>query len=117
MAHLIKLILLGDSGKGKTSIVQRYTTYRYNEESKTTFTPKIFSKEHGLQNGQKMQVLLWDTPKIEKYTGLSLEYCIEASAAILVYNITQIQSLSSIKFWICHIKTNKPNTPNSNRSK
>jgi small GTP-binding protein len=107
MNQLIKLVLLGDSGTGKTSIAQRYTTNEYNEESKTNLAPILFSKLSELPSGQNIKMLISDKPGIEKCKSLSLVCCLEASAAILVYDITQIKSFSSIIYWLNHIK--KPN--------
>ena len=91
--YIIKLILIGDSGVGKTSILARYnnpdpespiathTTIGYD------FSSKLFE-----QDDKTIQVHIWDTTGQEKYKSLIKTYYNKAMAALIVFDITKEES-------------------------
>jgi Ras-related protein Rab-5C len=104
----IKLVLLGDSGTGKTSIVHRYVNNKYNDENEATIGASFLSKVIELPNDQSIKLQIWDTAGQEKYRSLASMYYKDASAAILVYDITSMKSFEGIKYWANEIKANVP---------
>lgn len=95
-----KIILLGDSGVGKTSIVNRYIKGEYDEKSLATIGVEI--QQLFLTNGnERIKFNIWDTSGQEKYHSLAPQYYRNIDGVILVYDITRISSLQNLKdFWI-----------------
>ena len=103
----VKLVLLGDTGVGKTSIVQRFVYNNYREENPPTIGASFMSKVMEIPGTeQTIKFQIWDTAGQEKYKSLASMYYKDASAAILVYDITSKQSFDAIKFWVKELKEN-----------
>jgi len=85
----IKIVIIGDSGVGKTAILQRYVYDTYNENSPPTFSVTFKSKEVPWDNkGTTVKLNLWDTAGQERYDALTKMYFKGAEAALIVYDIT-----------------------------
>lgn len=98
-----KLVLLGDSGVGKTSIVQRYVHGYINEFQLATIGAAYLTKYENM--GEKtVKFNLWDTAGQEKYRNLAPLYYREAQAAVVVYDITEKKSVNSAKSWITELE-------------
>ena len=96
-----KVVLLGESGVGKTCIISRYVNNTYDEKSETTngasYASKIIELE---QYKQSLRFDIWDTAGQEKYRSLTKIFFKDATAAILVYDITRKKSFDEIKnYW------------------
>ncbi len=103
----IKLVLLGDTAVGKTSIVQRFVYGNYNEENPPTIGASFTSKVMEIPNtSETMKLQIWDTAGQEKYKSLASMYYKDATAALLVYDITSQESFENIKFWVKELKDN-----------
>ena len=105
----IKLVLLGESGAGKTSIVHRYVNNKYNEENPPTIGASFLSKVVELPNDQSIKLQIWDTAGQERYRSLASMYYKDAAAAILVYDTTSMKSFEGIKYWVNELRSNIPN--------
>ncbi|CAI2378367.1 unnamed protein product [Moneuplotes crassus] len=103
--YIIKLILLGDCGAGKTSILERYNNpsldYDLNDRVTTSFdlSRKVFEQDNML-----FQLHVWDTIGQEKYKSLIKTYYKKAIAAIVVYDITSKSSFKNCKHWLDQLK-------------
>ncbi|XP_068707698.1 ras-related protein Rab-20-like [Montipora foliosa] len=87
----LKIVILGDSNVGKTSLIQRYLQGIFTGDQISTIGASFFLKQWGPYN-----VAIWDTAGEEKYSGLSSFYCRGASAAIIAYDITRGGSLQAL---------------------
>ena len=94
----IKLILLGDSGVGKSSIIQRYYENKFDKESKITLDAIYFEKEVTIR-GQQIILELWDTAGQEEFRSLTQVFVKNSKIIILVYNVTSLKSFESLNFW------------------
>ncbi|KAH0792980.1 small GTP-binding protein [Histomonas meleagridis] len=101
----IKLVLLGDSGVGKTSIVSQYVSGKCSDSVKPTIGAAFVTKELTI-SGQQIELLIWDTAGQEVYRGLAPMYYRSALIAIIVYDVTRSQSFDSVAYWIKELKTN-----------
>jgi small GTP-binding protein len=105
---LYKIIIIGDSNVGKSNILSRYTKDQFQGNSKATVGVELgtkFVKVEGV--GAKLQI--WDTAGQEKYRSLAKIFYQNASAAVLVYDITLKKSFEQLKeYWSKEIKTNSP---------
>ena len=103
-----KVVLIGESGVGKTSIISRYINNTFSSVLTATpgasFTTKtVFLKEYK----QSIKYEIWDTAGQEKYRALAKVFYKNASVCILVYDITRKQSFEELKnYWIHELKNN-----------
>ena len=105
-----KIVLIGESGVGKTSIISQFIneTFQVNMESTSgaTFSSKVVT----LSNKNKIKLEIWDTAGQERYRALTKMFYKDAAAAILVCDITDINSFVQIKeYWVDQIKQNNDN--------
>ena len=101
----VKVVLLGDSGVGKTSIVTRYTTGIVQQSVKPTVGAAFVTKELTVEN-QEFELLIWDTAGQEVYRGLAPMYYRSAGIAIIVYDVVRAQTYQSVSYWIKELKAN-----------
>ena len=99
----IKLILLGDSGVGKTAIIQRYHEDKFNPSLNSTTGANFLAKEL-IINDQKIILELWDTAGQEEYRSLTKVFIKNTKIIILVYDVTSLGSFNSLNFWYDFIK-------------
>ena len=103
--NAIKLVLLGDSGVGKTSIVTQYVSGSAPENVNPTIGAAFVTKDV-LIDGQQLELLIWDTAGQEVYRGLAPMYYRSALIAFIVYDVTKAESFDSVSYWIKELKTN-----------
>ena len=104
-ATSVKLVLLGDSGVGKTSIATQYISGKAPQSVKPTIGAAFVTKSI-VVDGQPIELLIWDTAGQEVYRGLAPMYYRSALIAIVVYDITRQQSYESVAYWINELKAN-----------
>ena len=92
----VKIALLGNSGVGKTSIIQRYTSNIFAPGLMST-TGASYSNKIVHLNDTILQLDLWDTAGQEKYRSLGRNFYRDAYIIILVYDITRKESLEGLK--------------------
>ena len=103
----IKVVLIGEAGVGKTSIIMRYITNIFNPRQLATQGASYVSKTVEITKNQKVKFELWDTAGEEKYRAIARVFYQNASVCILVYDITRKSSFDEIKnFWVNEIKQN-----------
>ena len=96
-----KVVLLGDSGVGKTCIISRYISGAFDQNSPSTngasYASKIINFE---QLNKQISLDIWDTAGQEKYKSLTKFFYKDAAVAILVYDVTQKESFENMKgYW------------------
>uniref|UniRef100_A0A7S0SQD1 Uncharacterized protein n=1 Tax=Mantoniella antarctica TaxID=81844 RepID=A0A7S0SQD1_9CHLO len=98
----VKLVLLGDSGVGKSCIVLRFVRGQFDTNSKVTVGAAFLSQTVALPEAPLTTVKfeIWDTAGQERYASLAPLYYRGASAAVVVYDITSPESFEKAKFWI-----------------
>lgn len=95
----VKIIFLGNSGVGKSSIIQRYIYDSFNKDYQATVGLDFLGKLITLNN-EKVRLLLYDTAGQEKYRSLIPMYIRNSNVIIIVYDISNKQSFSKIDDWI-----------------
>jgi len=103
-----KVVLLGDSGVGKTCIIARYISGSFDKNSPTTNGASFCSKNVRFEQLDKNLLLdIWDTAGQEKYKALTKFFYKDAAVCILVYDVTRKESFDSLKdFWYSQLKEN-----------
>ena len=107
-----KVVLIGRSTVGKTSIISRYTTNIFKESLMTTPGANFITKKVDFpEENETIKFEIWDTAGQERYRALAKVFYKNASACILVYDITNRASFDDIKtYWIPELKENsQPN--------
>ncbi len=100
-----KVIVVGDSGVGKTSIINRYLDL-FNPDEKATIGASFSSKLHTVGNYQ-ISFDIWDTAGQERFRSVNSIFFKEAYICLIVYDITNAKSFSSIKdYWYNSVKEN-----------
>ncbi|CAG2106640.1 unnamed protein product [Medioppia subpectinata] len=100
-----KLVFIGDSGVGKTSLVERTVRNCFNESTDSTIGAAF--QRFALKANDNITVTynIWDTAGQERYRSLGPIYYRGSDAAILVYDITNSASFENIEFWIYSLKS------------
>ena len=106
---ICKVVLLGESGVGKTSIISRYISNTFSDVLMSTTGASFATKKLELDSDHKIKFQIWDTAGQERFRSLAKIFYQNASIAILVYDITRRESFEKIRnFWIEEIKQNAP---------
>lgn len=103
----VKVVLLGNSGAGKSSIAQRFVYDQFNHYSESTIGASFFTRIMQLENSngkRTMKFHVWDTAGQEKYHALAPMYYRGAMAAVLVYDIVSVVSFRSLKSWLQRLR-------------
>jgi len=95
---LYKVIIIGDSGVGKTQFYNRWL-YDRTEETKATINIGFGAKSYKLDN-LVVKVQLWDTAGQERYRALARQYYRGAQGVILMYTIADESSFENMQRWI-----------------
>lgn len=100
----LKILMIGSSGVGKSSILLRYTDDEFDPEQRATigvdYKVKLFSK-----HGCKVQLAVWDTAGQERFRTLCPSYYRGAQGAILVYDISSRGSFEQVEHWLEELET------------
>ena len=97
----VKVVLLGESGVGKTSIISQFTANKFNPRCPTSVSAQFISKIINFpEYNKKIKFDIWDTVGQEKYRSLAKIFYKDARIIIFVYDITTEFSFAAIKdFW------------------
>ncbi|XP_031495845.1 ras-related protein RHN1-like isoform X1 [Nymphaea colorata] len=104
-----KLVLLGDMGAGKSSLVLRFVKGQFFEFQESTIGAAFFSQTLAV-NDRTIKFEIWDTAGQERYHSLAPMYYRGAAAAIIVFDITNPDSFSRAKKWVQELQ--KQGNPN-----
>ena len=106
-AMQVKLVLLGDTGVGKSSIVLRFVANNFKLDEDATIGASYMSKMLHIDD-KTIKFNIWDTAGQERYQSLAKMYYRDANAAILVYDITKKQSFEGLKRWYNELREYGP---------
>ena len=108
-----KVVLLGESGVGKTSIISQFTVNKFNPRCPTSVSAQFISKKLNFPKYSKtVKFDIWDTVGQEKYRSLAKIFYKDARVIIFVYDITNESSFTAIKdFWYKETNENTNNEP------
>ena len=107
-AETVKVVLLGESGVGKTSIIVQFTAGKFDPDCVTSLSAQFVSKTVEFRNLNKaIKFDIWDTAGQEKYRALAKIFYKDAKGILLVYDITDLKSFNEVKsYWYNMIKQN-----------
>ncbi|XP_026194593.1 ras-related protein Rab-11B [Cyclospora cayetanensis] len=102
--YLYKIVLIGDSGVGKSNMLSRFTRDEFNLESKSTIGVEFATKSVYLDEGKVIKAQIWDTAGQERYRAITSAYYRGAVGALLVYDITKRQSFDNVERWLKELR-------------
>ncbi|KAF8272983.1 GTP-binding protein RAB5 [Lactarius quietus] len=95
-----KLVLLGESAVGKSSLVLRFVKDQFDDYRESTIGAAFLTQTVNLEDGTSVKFEIWDTAGQERYKSLAPMYYRNANCAVVVYDITQTASLEKARNWI-----------------
>jgi Ras-related protein Rab-7A len=95
---LVKVIILGESGVGKTSLMNQYVNGRFSAQYKATIGADFLTKEVAI-NDRLITMQLWDTAGQERFQSLGYAFYRGADACILVYDLTNAKTFNTLDSW------------------
>ena len=104
-----KVVLVGESGVGKTSIITQFIDQTFQEDQQSTTGGTFSTKSVICDNGKTLKFEIWDTAGQERYRSLTKMFYKDANAAVLVYDITRKDSFEELQnYWAEQIKESSP---------
>mmetsp|Transcript_14139 Transcript_14139/g.26588 ORF Transcript_14139/g.26588 Transcript_14139/m.26588 type:complete len:198 (+) Transcript_14139:3422-4015(+) len=97
--HIFKLVVIGDSGVGKSKIIWRYINDEFYVSSHTTIGVELATKIVEVE-GYRVKAQVWDTAGQEKYRALTSNYYRGAVGVMLVYDITNRTTFVNLVNWL-----------------
>ncbi|XP_068741687.1 ras-related protein Rab-11A-like [Montipora capricornis] len=101
--YLFKVVLIGDSGVGKSNLLSRSTRNEFNLESKSTIGVE-FAERNIQVNGKTIKAQIWDNAGQEEYRAMTRAYYRGAVGALVVYNIAKYLTYENVKRWLKELR-------------
>ncbi|KAG7457924.1 RAB11a, member RAS oncogene family, like [Megalops cyprinoides] len=97
--YLFKVVLIGDSGVGKSNLLSRFTRNEFNLESKSTIGVEFATRSIQVE-GKTIKAQIWDTAGQERYRAITSAYYRGAVGALLVYDIAKHLTYENAERWL-----------------
>ena len=95
----LKILIIGESGVGKSSLLLRFTDDQFDPDQEATigvdFKVKVIDN-----NGNKVKLAIWDTAGQERFRTITSSYYRGAHGIIVVYDVTDQESFNNVKQWL-----------------
>ncbi|EDX01095.1 ras-related protein Rab-18 [Drosophila yakuba] len=104
----IKLLVIGESGVGKSSLIHRFVENKFDENHDVTIGMDFKSKVMNV-DGIDYKVALWDTAGAERFRSLTPSFYRKALGAIVVYDISNRDSLVKLEAWLAELDSYSDN--------
>eukprot|EP00013_Stygamoeba_regulata_P025322 CAMPEP_0177651588 /NCGR_PEP_ID=MMETSP0447-20121125/12640_1 /TAXON_ID=0 /ORGANISM="Stygamoeba regulata, Strain BSH-02190019" /LENGTH=223 /DNA_ID=CAMNT_0019154703 /DNA_START=80 /DNA_END=751 /DNA_ORIENTATION=- len=103
--YLYKVVLIGDSGVGKSNLLSRFTRNEFNLETKSTIGVE-FATRSIQADGKIIKAQIWDTAGQERYRAITSAYYRGAVGALLVYDIAKSITFKNVERWLSELRDN-----------
>ena len=101
--YLYKILLIGDSGVGKSSILNRFVDNTYLENNMSTIGVDFKIKTIEL-DGKTIKLQLWDTAGQERFRVITSSYYRGVQGIIIVYDVTNVDTFKNVDFWLSEVQ-------------
>ncbi|KAJ4808491.1 Ras-related protein Rab-11A [Rhynchospora pubera] len=101
--YLFKVVLIGDSGVGKSNLLSRFTRNEFNLESKSTIGVEFATRSLTVE-GKVLKAQIWDTAGQERYRAITSAYYRGAVGALLVYDVTRRSTFENAERWLRELR-------------
>ena len=102
-----KIMVIGESKVGKTSVIKKYTQNKFGGVYLTTVGVDFQDKIINIDD-KKIRLQIWDTAGQERFRNLTKNYFNSSNGFLLIYDITDKDSLEHLNFWSAQIQLNAP---------
>jgi len=106
--YLFKVVLIGDSGVGKSNLLSRFTRNEFNLESKSTIGVEFATRSIEVE-GKTIKAQIWDTAGQERYRAITAAYYRGAVGALLVYDIAKHTTYENVERWLKELRDHADN--------
>uniref|UniRef100_A0A0G4FIQ1 Uncharacterized protein n=1 Tax=Chromera velia CCMP2878 TaxID=1169474 RepID=A0A0G4FIQ1_9ALVE len=103
-----KIVLLGDSGVGKSSLALRFCQGRFTNLHEVTIGAAFLQQLVRLPDGKQLKIHLWDTGGQERFRAMIPLYYRDAAGAVIVYDCSHAPSWQAVKFWVQELREKGP---------
>ncbi len=104
-SFIFKIILIGDSNCGKTSLINRYVKKTFSENYICTIGVDFLMKNIMIKS-DLIKLQIWDTAGMEKYKQITTSYYRGAQAALICFDLTSKQSFLNVEKWVIEFNKN-----------
>eukprot|EP00762_Andalucia_godoyi_P002200 ANDGO_07603.mRNA.1 Ras-related protein rab-11.1 len=101
--YLFKIVLIGDSGVGKSNLLSRFTRNEFNLESKSTIGVEFATRSITVDS-KTIKAQIWDTAGQERYRAITSAYYRGAVGALLVYDIAKHATYENVERWLKELR-------------
>ncbi|XP_054815181.1 ras-related protein RABA1f [Prosopis cineraria] len=101
--YLFKVVLIGDSGVGKSNLLSRFTRNEFSLESKSTIGVEFATRSISVDD-KMVKAQIWDTAGQERYRAITSAYYRGAVGALLVYDITRHVTFENVERWLKELR-------------
>jgi small GTP-binding protein len=102
---IVKIVLIGDSGVGKSNLLLRYLKNEFVWDSKATVGVEFGSKKFKIEN-HNVKAQIWDTAGQERYRSITNAYYKGSKGALVVYDISRKVTFENVDKWISDLRKN-----------
>ena len=95
-----KIVIIGASSVGKTSIANRYQYGKFDSSYNATVGAAFYEKKYQFADGQIIKLHIWDTGGSERFDALGSLYYRDAHAAMIVYSVDSAESVTQVDSWL-----------------
>lgn len=100
---ILKVVLIGDSGVGKSNLLSRYTRNEFNLESKSTIGVEFATRSIKI-DGKQVKAQIWDTAGQERFRAITNTYYRGAVGALLVYDVSKLSTYEHVAQWLKELR-------------
>jgi len=109
--YQLRIILIGDSNVGKTSLVNRFMGYDFESNYKCTISADFKIKSISISSEIGAELTVWDTCGQERFRSMTRQYFKDAQGIVLVYDVGELESFNNLSVWLKEIKNNSNKDP------
>ena len=111
MEQKVKVVMLGSSHVGKTSIVTQYLNHTFDTMTAPTIGASFVNKVVKVNDEVSVRLQIWDTAGQERFRSLTPMYYQDAQAAVVVFGLDSLASFNAIPDWIDGLTNYNENSP------
>ncbi|XP_024982746.1 ras-related protein RABA1c [Cynara cardunculus var. scolymus] len=101
--YLFKVVLIGDSGVGKSNLLSRFTRNEFSLESKSTIGVEFATRSLNVDS-KVIKAQIWDTAGQERYRAITSAYYRGAVGALLVFDVTRHATFENVERWLKELR-------------
>ena len=102
----IKLMIIGETKTGKTSLISRYCKNEFSGSLYLSTMGIDFQIKNLQMNSKKIRLQIWDTAGQERFRNIAKNYFQSSDGFVIVYDIANLESFQTLDYWIEEIKSN-----------